>query len=466
MVHESLLQLRWLSVAAMALAAVASPFLLGPSWLMAALLSYAGAVGLLNLSLAQLARLRTQRGQADRPWFLSPPAQLGLDLLAWGGYLFLTGGATNPLISLFLPLVAIGALVLSPRQAWMLAAAAVLLYSVLWSVHVPLHVADFERAGTLHLLGMWLVFALSAVLVVGVILHLSDGIRRRDRALADAREQAIRDDWLIALGSQAASAAHALGTPLASLNILADDLLDDARLAPALAADVQAMKTELQRCRETLRDLTARADPTDNLGDNLSAGLGADSGAAPDAGPRADGAAPDRPPAPWLRSLVLDWRNRYPGKAVAFEWAIDPALESPAPLLLRADSVLERALANLLDNAVRAGASRIRITAVRQNGMLAVQIADNGSGMSPAALRAFARRRPQDSAAGLGVGLLLGRIAIERRGGSLTFARPDSGTGTVARLRLPLSESDSASGSLSEAASRSTTTLAVATHER
>ena len=409
-IQASLLQLRWLSVIAMVLAALVSPLLLGHSELMVQLLVYAALIGLANLGF-QLAD--STLGVAEAPRFFSPFVQLGFDLLVWGGYIFLSGGATNPLISLFLPLVAIGALILTPLQAWLLALGAILIYSFLWYFYVPLHITDFARAGTLHLFGMWLVFALSAVLVVGFILQLSGGIRRRDRELTTAREQAIRDDWLITLGSQAAGAAHELGTPLASLNVLADDLLDDGRLPPALVADVQAMKTEIRRCKETLSQLTARAAQA------------------------LAGQAPTQPAGDWLRRLLEVWQSRHPAMALA--WNLGQNLNDH---LLPADVALEQAITHLLDNAHKAGASHIQVRADAQRNWLVVGIQDDGRGMPPAALDAFARRQPPDSAGGLGVGLLLGRAAIERRGGSLTFSAVDhrsvEGRGTLVELRLPL----------------------------
>jgi len=463
-IQASLSQMRWLSVAAMVLGALVSPQLLGPTDLMTRLLGYAAIIGLINLGLLLA---EGSLGGGTAPLLLAPLAQLSFDLLAWGGYIFLSGGATNPLISLFLPLVAIGALILPPRQAWLLALGALLIYSFLWYFYVPLHIADFARAGTLHLFGMWLVFALSEALVVGFILQLSASLRQRDQALATAREQALRDDWLIALGSQAAAAAHALGTPLASLNVLADDLLDDARLPTALAAEVQAMKTQLHRCKETLHQLRVKADQA------------------------LDEQASIRPAKDWLKGLLNNWRSQYPGTRVDFDpgnfgandlvpgnrdsGSFDPAGFEPsdfnpagfepsdfnpagfdpgdldsAPLdldqdredlLLATDSALERALTNLLDNAVKAGASQVRVNVAVQEGTLAVQIRDNGPGLTPEALAAFARHQPLDSAAGLGVGLLLGRAALERRGGSLSLhpadGGPDDPKGTLAELRLP-----------------------------
>ena len=110
--------------------------------------------------------------------------------------------------------------------------------------------------------------------------------------------------------------------------------------------------------------------------------------------------------------------------------------------LLPADVALEQALTHLLDNARKAGASRIQVRADVERDWLVVGIQDDGRGMPPAALDAFARRQPLDSTAGLGVGLLLGRAAIERRGGSLTFNAVDlrsvEGRGTLVELRLPL----------------------------
>jgi two-component system sensor histidine kinase RegB len=342
------------------------------------------------------------------PWFLSPLMQLTFDLLAWGAYLFISGGATNPLISILLPLVAIGALVLGQRQAWLFALAAILIYSFLWKYYVPLYIADYQMAGTLHLVGMWLVFALSAVMVVWFILQLTASIRSRDQELAAARERAIRDDWLISLGSQAAGAAHELSTPLATLNILVDDLLDDSRLAAALVPDVQAMKAPIQRCKETLSQLTARASHAN------------------------EAEPPSIPARAWLQRLLLAWQSQHPQAELRLD--ISPDLDRFG---LPADLAIERALANLLDNALQAQASLIQVRALARAGTLEIRVADNGTGIPPATLEAIRQHQPLISTQGMGVGLLLGRAAVERRGGSLSFLSPATG-GATAHLCLPL----------------------------
>jgi two-component system sensor histidine kinase RegB len=390
----------------MVLAALVGPHLLGPSPLMLLLLAYSGTVALLNLGLLWAVPVL----EADGPhWLLSPVAQLACELLAWGGYIFLSGGATNPLISLFLPLVAIGALVLPARQAWLLALAAILGYSFLWRFYLPLEIADPARAGPLHIFGMWLVFVMSALLVVAFVLQLAEGLRRRDRALAEAREQAIRDDWLITLGSQAAAAAHALSTPLASLNILVDDLLDDDRLSPALAGGAREMKAEIRRCKEALGQLTAHAGQVSG-GQHRQTRVG-----------------------DWLRGLVLAAQCRHSGVDLRLD--LGPGLDQ-VPLVI--DIALEQALSNLLENPVKAGASRVWVKASRAGLHLDLRISDDGPGLPPQILAALGQRRPVASSVGLGVGLMLGRAAIERRGGRLELRQSEAGQGTVAQVRLLL----------------------------
>jgi len=407
-IQTSLWQLRWLAVTAMVMGALISPYLLGTAELRIPLLAYAGVIGILNMGFTLAARI--QGGGKEAPFFQAPFFQLSFDLLAWGGYLFLTGGATNPLITIFMPLVAVAALIFGRWQAWFFAGTAILVYSFLWFFYLPLPIADFRMATSLHLLGMWLVFALSAVLVVWLILQLSQGIRRRDLELAAARERAIRDDWLISLGTQAAAAAHELSTPLATLNILADDLLDDGRLVPALTADVQAMKAQIQRCKERLNQLTQRAAQR---------------------GARVPAQLPARE---WLRHLVLGWQGQHPQAEVTMDLGSDLNDQS-----LAAEPALESALTNLLDNAVKARARRIEVSAQAQAHILEIRIRDNGAGLPAAALAAFNQGRPVSSTQGLGLGLLLGQAATERLGGSLSFLPRDKGeSGTTALLRIPL----------------------------
>jgi len=403
-----LIQLRWLSVLAMLVAALISPNILGSSLLMPRLLAFATFIAAINTCM-QLA-IVFNRGSGEGLPFLSPLAQLVFDLASWGSYIYLSGGASNPLISVFLPLVAIGAMVLDKTQAWMLGVAAILSYSFLWHFYQPLVIADAATATRLHLLGMWLVFVVSAIVVIWFILQMTQAVRQRDTALAEAREQEIRNDWLISMGSLAAGAAHELSTPLATLNILIDDWLSDTRLLPELRADFELMQRQVASCKQALSQLTQRAGHARGENQERVAAV------------------------PWLASATGSWQALNPTANLAVD--IAPRLDGYA---LAFDIAIERALTNLLDNALKAGAVHIRLKARMKDRVLSLLIEDDGPGISPSTLQAFKAGTPIASASGMGIGLLLSRTAIERRGGSLVLQRlPDRGT--QARLSLPLNE--------------------------
>jgi two-component system sensor histidine kinase RegB len=101
------------------------------------------------------------------------------------------------------------------------------------------------------------------------------------------------------------------------------------------------------------------------------------------------------------------------------------------------DITIERALANLLDNAHGAGATKIVVRAGITSVSLTIQIDDNAAGISNSALQSFNLGAPFASDSGMGIGLLLSRTAVERKGGKLTLECLPK-RGTRAGLVLPL----------------------------
>ncbi|MFZ1445690.1 MAG: hypothetical protein WAS49_09495, partial [Candidatus Dechloromonas phosphoritropha] len=119
-------------------------------------------------------------------------SQILVDIATLSSLVFFSGGATNPLVSLLLPPVAIAALTLPVRGVLAVGVAAVAAYSALMVFYVPLPLSDASRATRLHLLGMWLTFAVSALMIGGFVVRMTRLIRERDGELAAAREQALR----------------------------------------------------------------------------------------------------------------------------------------------------------------------------------------------------------------------------------------------------------------------------------
>lgn len=409
--QSRLIHLRWLSVTAMVIAALASPGILGSRDYLSPLLALATVVAGANACL--LLGTLLQQGSGDDPPTPAIPlyVQLFLDLLSWASFVYLSGGATNPLISMLLPLVAIGAIVLSRRDAWLLGLAAILAYSFLWRYYRPLVLQDAQVASQLHLLGMWLVFTVSTVVCIWFIQQISRALRERDAALAQAREQALQDDWLLSLGAQAASAAHELGTPLATLSLLVGGWKEDPAFPAVLRPDLALMGQQLALCRSTLDHLSQRARSADS---------------------QDDGSLPPEPCGPWLRSLGHRWQSTHPAGNLNIHTPAEVANLPMGPSLM-----LERALTNLLDNALAAGARQIELSVRRENTGLRVEVVDDGPGITPRALADFVAGRPHPSPQGMGLGLAIAKAALARQGIPLQLARAPGG-GTLAHLDICL----------------------------
>ena len=117
-----------------------------------------------------------------------------------------------------------------------------------------------------------------------------------------------------------------------------------------------------------------------------------------------------------------------------------PVIESTIPAELTAEAdrdQLYRVLANLARNAVEAGAHTLRFTAMRENGVIAIEVGDDGPGLPPKARENlfrpfFGSARP----GGSGLGLAIARELMRAHGGELALIA-STGSGTLFRLTLP-----------------------------
>ena len=404
-----LLQLRWVSLLAMALMSLVVFPWLAPAQPVAPLAGVTLCLLAVNLALlGGLAEWLVGRWGA----FL----QLTVDMVAWGAFLYFTGGVTNPAISLLLPVVAVGASILPALQAWLLAVLAVVLYSLLWQYHQPVYLADADQAMYWHLAGMWISFAFSAVTVVWFIVRLNSELARRDDELAAVNAARARDAYVVGLGKLAAGAAHRLGTPLGTLRILTDDVASRAELPAEVHEDVQLMREQVDHCRDILNGLTREA------GQQRAEGGGA-----------VDAFA-------WARAVAERWQRLRPGAALVIGAGVADGGEAGAVIV--ADASLGEALHNLIDNAANANARAgkgdvaVELATGREDGLVLVEVLDRGPGLDPARVEA-ARHAPLGGhAEGMGVGLMLAHAAIEHHGGRLEF-RSRSGGGTSARMLIP-----------------------------
>lgn len=396
--------LRWWLILAALLAVLSAPTLLGLALplppMLAVLLALAGFNGWLQ------SRASSVDAVASGELF----GQLGIDVAALTVLLYLSGGASNPLISLLLVPVAVAALSLPGRLTAAITVAAVAAYTALVFWSLPLAIDNVERAARLHLAGMWLTFVVSAAMIAWFVARMTASLRERDSRLAAAREQALRDERVVALGALAAGAAHELGTPLATIAVLVGELEHDAAIGADARADLAVVREQVALCKGIISGMAARGGVA-----------------------RAEALQP-QDAARWVRGVMERWQAMRPraearlvsrGGGEAPRVAFDPALE--------------QAVANLLNNAADVGGA-IELGLDWNADSLRLEIRDSGPGFSPDLMQRGGREPMQAHPGGAGIGLFLAFSAVERAGGHIALGNHPAGGG-IARIELPLSES-------------------------
>ncbi len=401
-----LIQLRWLAVAGQVLtiATVSLVFHISlPLGQMAGLLLF-----LVGLNLVGHLRLRARNSVSNGELFLA----LGLDMAVLTAQLYLSGGATNPFISLYLLQIILGAVLLQAWSTWTLVALAAVCFAGLTTVYVPLQL-PIESANdlfSLHIGGSLICFLIDTGLLVVFIGRINRNLRIRDAHLADLKRRAVEEDHIVRMGLLASGAAHELGTPLATLSVILNDWrrMPVFRADPELITEIEDMEGELRRCKSILTGIL------------LSAGEAR--GEVPVVAGVRD----------FLHEIVADWRANHPDVAVSYRNTLPPDLR------IVSDAALRQVVLNVLDNAADASHGDIAFAADREGEDFVLRISDNGPGFAPEILDNFGK--PYQSTkgrAGGGLGLFLVVNVVRKLGGSVTARNRERGAEVT--LRLPLS---------------------------
>jgi two-component system sensor histidine kinase RegB len=338
---------------------------------------------------------------------------LGFDLLQLVLILYVTGGVSNPFAFLLIAPVTLAASSLSWRHAAVLSVLAGIAAVALafWSLPTPwINGASFSPP-LIYRLGV------AAAVLAGIGFTGGYGwlsatqARRMELALHVTQAVLAREQRLSALGGLAAAAAHELGTPLATISVVAKEL---AREGPeAIRDDAKLLLSQTERCREILRRLTETPEAEDAVHARMS-----------------------------LVQLLHEVIEPHAGAPVRVEAVVTGAPGASAPDVRRMPEVL-RAMTSLVDNAVDFAQSDVLITARFDQSTVAIEVRDDGPGFSPDVLgklgQPYVTSRPsgeisKSGHAGMGLGFFIAKTLLERTGARLEF-KNDKGGGAIVAAR-------------------------------
>src|SRR5271169_1735930 len=398
---RTLILIRWVAIAGQASTILIVHYGLGFSLPLVPALAVVASSALLNLVLIVLRQWAARLGARDAALYL------GYDILQLAVLLYLTGGLQNPFAILILAPVTVAATILSRRSVIALSVLAVAAISVLALRHMPLP----WRAEPLVfppelVLGIWIALVLATVFIGAYTWSVAQGARRLRDAVAATQLALAREQRISAVGALAAAAAHELGSPLATIAVVAKELARDLPADSPHSEDAQLLLSQSERCRQILAELARHPDE--------------------------EGASPYTrlPISALVEAAAAPYRNQ--GIRLIIATAAEPAGEEP---LVRRSPEIMHGLNNLVQNAVQFAGREISITIFWDPATVTVEIDDDGPGF-PLHLLGRLGEPYLSTRAGvtdhMGLGIFIAQSLLERSGARLSFDNLAEGGAHVA----------------------------------
>jgi len=398
---RTLVPIRWVAIAGQALTILIVHYGLGFRLPLLPALGVVGASVLLNVVLILLRQVAARLGERDAALCL------GYDILQLALLLYLTGGLQNPFSILILAPVTVAATILSRRPVIALSVFAVVAISVLALWHQPLPWRTEPLVFPAELvLGIWVALVLATVFIAGYTWSVAQEARRLRDAVSATQLALAREQRVSAVGALAAAAAHELGSPLATIAVVAKELVRDLPEDSPHAEDAALLLSQSERCRRILAELAQQ--------------------------PEHDGGSPyTRLP---ISALVeaAGTLHQDPEVKLIFATAAQSAPEEP---LVRRSPEIMHGLNNLIQNAVQFARREVSVTTFWDEASVTVEIADDGPGFPVHLLGRLGEPYISTRAGAsdhMGLGIFIALSLLERSGARLVFDNLPEGGAHVA----------------------------------
>jgi two-component system sensor histidine kinase RegB len=404
---RTLITLRWLALAgqAVALVVVGQGLKFPAPYVACAVVVGLGAWLNLLLTLTPLARRTTRDWEAA--------SQLAFDVLELVALLYLTGGLANPFALLIIAPVILGSASLPSPYAIALAGLAIACTLVLAVVAMPLpwspgHALELP---ILYRAGLAVALVAGIAFAAGYAYQAAAEAARMELALNVTETVLAREQKLSALGALAAAAAHELGTPLATIAVVAKEMAREVKQGP-LHEDAVLLIAQAQRCRDILRRLGETPEASDEVHERMSL-------------------------LQFLSEVVQPYAN---AEEVRVEAVVSGAAGVTAPDVWRWPEVLH-AMTSIVENAFDFARNEILVTARFDADTVRVEVRDDGPGFAPAVLaklgEPYITSRPGAEGSrtghiGMGLGFFIAKTLLERTGAVVEFRNGRRGGAIVA----------------------------------
>ena len=325
---------------------------------------------------------------------------LGYDLIQLSLLLYLTGGIFNPFCLLLIIPAIVSSTFLSMGTTIILGIITSLLLLLISFFHLPLpgedmnllHFPDFYKTGIMISVFIGLIF----LSYFGI--RFAGETKKRSEALNKLQEVISKEYELESLGGQAAAAAHSLGTPLATISVVAKEIKKEIGNENEISKDIDLLISQTKRCSEILKQISKKQIEEDVFLSSIKL-------------------------EDLLEEIVTSFKET---SSKQIELITDQDTNKIA--IQRMPEIIY-GLRNFIGNAVKFSKSKVKINLQSDQKLIEIKINDDGPGIPEDIINKIgepyikSRSKELSSNSGLGLGTFLGKTLLERQNAKLSFTR-------------------------------------------
>ena len=334
------------------------------------------------------------------------------DLIQLSILLYLTGGILNPFSFLLIIPAIVSSTFLSMGTTIILSVITSFMLFLLTHFYLPLpgmdlyifNVPNFYKLGLLTSILIGLIF----LSYFGI--RFSGETKKRSEALYKLQEVIAKEYELESLGGQAAAAAHSLGTPLATISVVAKELKKEIGDDKEISKDIDLLISQSKRCSEILKKISRKQIEEDNFLSSIKM--------------------------EFLLEEIINSFKETSSKKIGLYVENDKN-----KINIQRTPEIIYGLRNFIGNAVKFSKSKVKIDLKSDQSLIEIKINDDGPGIPEDIINKVgepyikSKSKEISSNAGLGLGTFLGKTLLERQNAKLLFRRNSELGGALVIIR-------------------------------
>jgi len=342
---------------------------------------------------------------------LSSSLFLVYDLLQLSALLYLTGGIFNPFALLIIIPTIVSSTFLSMGTTIILGTLTIGLLFVLKEYHKILPGLDVYNFNfpEYYLTGALVSIIIGLVFLSYFGIRFSGETKKRSEALDKLQQVMAKEYELDSLDGQAAAAAHSLGTPLATISVVAKELKKEIGDKSKYSKDLDLLISQSKRCSDILKKISKKEISDDQFINLIKAES-------------------------LLEEIIISFEETSDKKITLLE------NEDKNKINIKRSPEIVFGLRNFIGNAIKFADREVRIKLISDEKKLVLIVNDDGPGFAEDIIKLIgepylkSRSKQITDKAGLGLGIFLGKTLLERKNAQLTFFNKEDLKGATVKI--------------------------------